>query len=194
MFAITSHSRPQLDFADMRAFLEHGWGELGIRVAACWRDYNDRYFEGRLRPLPILLVATSPHGRWLGLHPRLPQRTRNPATSSYAHPGSGKELIADRDTLLHEMIHQALVEQGVNPHHDKEPWRAEVTRLHAALTDGEKLWCAFDQVRKINGRSVRIPRPAPEPTMRTIEQKEWRGGHVVSVCDSGRCETTCGCV
>ena len=67
MFAVTSHSRPQLDFADMHGFLEHGWGELGIRVANCWRDFNDRYFDGRLRPLPIVLVATSPHGHWLGL-------------------------------------------------------------------------------------------------------------------------------
>src|SRR6266567_9350951 len=70
MFAVTSHSRPQLDFADMRSFLEHGWGELGIRVADCWRDFNDCYFDGRLKPLPIVLVATSPHGHWLGLtHP-----------------------------------------------------------------------------------------------------------------------------
>src|SRR6266487_3044944 len=144
MFAVTSHSRPQLDFADMRAFLEHGWGELGNRVAECWRDFNDRYFDGRLKPLPIEL----------------------------AHPGMGARLIADRTTLLHEMIHQALVEQGINPHHDKEPWRAEITRLHAVLTGGERLWCAFDQVRKVNGRSVRVPAPAPEPNMRTIEQKD----------------------
>src|SRR5262245_60647773 len=67
MFAVTSHSRPQLSFADMRAFLEHGWGELGNRVAGCWRDFNDRYFDGRLKPLPIVLVATSPHGHWLCL-------------------------------------------------------------------------------------------------------------------------------
>jgi hypothetical protein len=38
MFAVTSHSRPQLDFADMGAFLEHGWGELGIRVAGLVAD------------------------------------------------------------------------------------------------------------------------------------------------------------
>ena len=46
------------------------------------------------------------------------------------------------------------------------------TRLHAVLLGGERLWCAFDQVRKVNGRSVRVPAPAPEPNMRTIEQKD----------------------
>jgi hypothetical protein len=171
MFAVTSHSRPQLDFADMRAFLEHGWGELGVRVAGCWRDFNDRYFDGRLKPLPIVLVATSPHGHWLGLT----HGSRNGHGThriELTHPGMGARLIADRTTLLHEMIHQTLVEQGVNPHHDKEPWRAEITRLHSVLTGGERLWCAFDQVRKVNGRSVRVPAPAPEPNMRTIEQKD----------------------
>ena len=40
-----------------------------------------------------------------------------------------------------------------------------------ALT-GERLWCAYDQVKKINGHSVRVPKPAPEPGMRSIVQKE----------------------
>jgi SprT-like family len=181
MFAVTSHSRPQLDFADMRAFLEHGWGELGLRVAGCWRDFNDRYFDGRLKPLPIVLVATSPHGHWLGLT----HGSRNGHGThriELTHPGMGARLIADRTTLLHEMIHQALVEQGVNPHHDKEPWRAEITRLHAALTGGEQLWCAFDQVRKVNGRSVRVPAPAPGRTCGRSSRRTSRDGHVASVC------------
>src|SRR5262245_55655938 len=120
MFAVTSHSRPQLDFADMRAFLEHVWGELGLRVAGCLRYFNDRYFDCRLKPLPILLVATSSHGHCVGFT----QGSRNGHGThriELTHPGMGARLIADRTTLLHEMIHQALVEQDVNPHHDKEP-------------------------------------------------------------------------
>jgi hypothetical protein len=76
-------------------------------------------------------------GTWLGLT----HGSRNGHGThriELTHPGMGARLIADRTTLLHEMIHQALVEQGVNPHHDKEPWRAEITRLHAVLTGGER--------------------------------------------------------
>ena len=40
---------------------------VGLRVADAWRDFNDRYFSGRLKPVPITLVRTSPHGHWLGL-------------------------------------------------------------------------------------------------------------------------------
>jgi hypothetical protein len=45
----------------------------------------------------------------------------------------------------------------------------EITRLHLALT-GERLWCVYEQMRKIAGKSVHVPRPAPELGMRSIEQ------------------------
>ena len=69
------------------------------------------------------------------------------------------------------MVHQLLTEAGEDPYHEAEPWRREITRLHLALT-GERLWCAYDQVKKINGHSVRVPRPAPEAGMHSIAQKE----------------------
>jgi len=176
MFSETSHTRPDINFAQMRDFLHHGWGPVGVRVAECWRDYNDRYFDGRLRPVPITLVNTSPHGHWLGLTcgifagngDGLPCRCH---LIQLTYPGSGESLVADRATLLHEMVHQFLVEAGLNARHAAEPWRKEITRLHLVLT-GERLWCAYDQVKKIKGTSVRVPKPAPESGMRSIEQRE----------------------
>jgi len=170
MFAVTTHSRPEISFDQMRNFMEHGWGDLGLRVADCWHNFNTRFFGGALRPVPILLVATSPHGHWLGLthgsHERAVHRIE------LTNPGRKRVLVARRATLLHEMIHQHLVERGEDPHHDGEPWRREITRMHAELIEGERLWCAYDQVKKINGSSVRVPRPAPEPGMRAIAQKD----------------------
>lgn len=175
MFAETAHTRPEINFVQMRDFMHHGWGPVGIRVAEAWREFNDRYFESRLRPVPITLVATSPHGHWLGLTSGMRPGNGHAVCRCHllqlTYPASGRQLIADRGVLLHEMVHQALVEAGLYPSHDGEPWRNEITRLHGALT-GERLWCAYDQVRKVDGKSVRVPRPAPESGMRSIEQAE----------------------
>ena len=166
MFAETSHTRPDINFAQMRDFMHHGWGPVGIRVAEAWREFNDRYFDGRLKPVPITLVATSPHGHWLGLTSGMRPGNGNAVCRCHllqlTYPNGGRQLIADRGVLLHEMVHQALVEAGLYPSHDGEPWRNEITRLHLVLT-GERLWCAYDQVKKIDGKSVRVPKPAPEP-------------------------------
>ena len=116
-------------------------------VVVCLTNTFDRYFAGRLKPVPITLVATSPHGHWWGLTSGM--RPGNGEAVCRCHllqltyPGQGISLIADRGVLLHEMM---------------------------ALT-GERLWCAYDQVKKIDGHSVRVPKPAPEPGMRSIEQK-----------------------
>lgn len=47
----TTHDRPRFTFAQMRTFLEIGWGSLGMRIAAHWIDYNERYFDGDLEPV-----------------------------------------------------------------------------------------------------------------------------------------------
>ena len=38
MFAETTHTRPDINFQQMRDFLHHGWGPVGIRVAEAWRE------------------------------------------------------------------------------------------------------------------------------------------------------------
>ena len=178
MFTETTHTRPDIDFQQMRDFMHHGWGPVGLRVADTWREFNDRYFEGRLKPAPITLVATSPHGHWVGLCAGSACRCH---LIQLTYPNGGEKLIADRGVLLHEMVHQGLVEAGLDSKHRGKPWRNEITRLHLTLT-GERLWCAYDQVKKINGHSVRVPKPAPEPDMRSIEQAEIaRWPHTVGI-------------
>src|SRR5262245_59206010 len=167
-FAFTSATRLRRHAGIPRARLGRAWESRRWLLARFQRSLLRRSTKAVADRARCHLAS---HGHWLGLT----HGSRNGHGThriELTHPGMGARLIADRTTLLHEMIHQALVEQGVNPHHDKEPWRAEITRLHAVLTGGERLWCAFDQVRKVNGRSVRVPAPAPEPNMLKIEQKD----------------------
>ena len=181
MQVATTHDRPRCSFADMRRFLEIGWGDLGLRVASVWADYNERYFAGRLEPIPILLVSTSPYGHWLGC-------TYCAHWKKRAHliqltwPSAGRVLVADQGVLLHEMIHQHLAERGVTPKHEAQPWCDEIMRVHEAVT-GKRIWATPEIVRKLakdkdtgKRKSQRIQAPDPvtgRPSLDRLEIATW---------------------
>ena len=109
MHAETNHRRPDITYAEMKAFLTIGWGKLGQRVAETWLAFNKKHFGGKLQPLPITIVNTSPYGHWLGLTCGSLNRTH---LIQLTMPTEAGQLVADRGVLLHEMIHQCLVERG----------------------------------------------------------------------------------
>lgn len=143
----TTHQRPQCSLTDMRRFLEIGWGDLGLRVAAQWQAYNERHFASGLQPIPILLVSTSPYGHWLGCT-YCAHLQRRAHLIQLTYPAQGKVLIADKGVLLHEMIHQKLAEDGQTPKHEAQPWCDEIMRIHHELT-GKRIWATPETVGKL---------------------------------------------
>src|SRR5262245_46270057 len=104
---------PRLNREQMRTFLEYGSGNVGLAAFHTWEEFNARFFDDQLCPIPLVLVATSPWGHWTGCtHWVLrPRRTAYIAlTAPY-----NKTLRSDRGVLLHEMIHALLVERGESP-------------------------------------------------------------------------------
>jgi hypothetical protein len=88
------------DFADMLKFATEAWGPKGARTVQVWSDFNKKYFDGALKPVPLVITNTQPFGKRL-------------AFCSYCSNGSGRtitvnvpkdhnKLLADNDTLLHE--------------------------------------------------------------------------------------------
>jgi hypothetical protein len=154
--------------AEMRHALEVGWGAVGGRVADCWADYNRRYFGGRLKPLPLFLTPLAPYGKKVGW-------TCGGAVTHIALcvPKDGTANVADKGTLLHEMIHQALHESGECPKHAGEPWCREIMRLHRQIT-GKEIWAGKYTVTKERGsrRSLRGNLPHPETGAPSIPQAE----------------------
>ena len=164
----TDHKRRAIRFADMKAFLSIGWGEIGETVADTWRDLNKRHFDNKLEPLPIILVNTSPYGRWLGCtYCNLKKRRAH--LIQLAMPRQKTVLIADRGVLLHEMLHQQLTERGDSPKHEHQPWCEGIMRLHLELT-GTRIYAAPETVTKskdadpVTGKkkSIRVPRRHPD--------------------------------
>ena len=158
-------------FAEMRRALIKGWGELGARTADAWLDFNRRYFGGELQPIPIFFTNTTPFGKRLA-HCRCESQCTHIALN---RPSGHAHLIADRDTLLHEMIHQYLGQRGENPKHAGEPWRREIMRLHREIT-GASIWAGKPTVAKVKeaaGRkSVRRMQPHPETGEASLTQKQ----------------------
>jgi hypothetical protein len=163
----TDYKRRAITFADMKTFLSIGWGELGERVADAWRELNKRHFKNALEPLPIILVNTSPYGRWMGCtYCNLKKSRAHLIQLAVARQKSF--LRADRGVLLHEMLHQHLTEQGHSPKHEHAPWCDGIMQLHFDLT-GKRIFAAPETVTKSKDldprtgkrKSIRVPRRHP---------------------------------
>ena len=144
MFTESKIDRPKSTLRQIRKFAHTAWGELGERVVDCWQEYNLEHFSGKLEPVPLVLTRVSPYGHWTGL--TTGGRGKRVASITLTMPADGDYLIANRNVLLHEMVHQYLIEGGENPSHDSQPWCDEIMRLSEAF--GKQVWAAPDKVGK----------------------------------------------
>jgi hypothetical protein len=146
-------------FDDMLKFATEAWGPLGTNTVRVWATYNERYFGGVLKPVPLVITHTQPFGRLL-------------AFCSYAANGGGRTitvnvpkdhnyLLADNGTLLHEMIHQNLFERGEAAGHDSAGWRREIMRLNNIIT-GVPIWAGPSKTMRIDKKVVRQNAAHPE--------------------------------
>jgi hypothetical protein len=142
--------------ADMYQFAGEAWGPLGTATVDRWREFNARYFDGQLRPVPLVITNTQPFGN------RIAFCSYNPTTSGRTItlnvPKAHKWLLADNGALLHEMIHQALFERSRDPAHASEGWRNEIMRLHELIT-GSQIWAGRSVTKRVAGKVVRINKP-----------------------------------
>ena len=143
--------------ADMEHFLVCTYANLGQEIFDLWVEYNNTYFDGRLKPIAITITAVAPHGRWIGL-------CRGTRQITLAMPDSEKPRnVSGPGTLLHEMIHQHIFELGFFPKdsHNNGYWRREVERINEMAT-GEKICCVRTKVTKVkqedgSRKSVKVP-------------------------------------
>jgi hypothetical protein len=133
-----------------------GWSDLGARTADCWllQQAVLRRPTGQLMPLPMFFVAVLPYGHMIGW-----TCTQHPVSHiALCWPDTGKRTsTADRDTLLHEMVHALLDQQGkdTNISTPVKASRDEIMRLHFAIP-GACTNPGRSKVTKINGRSVGV--------------------------------------
>lgn len=165
---------------DMLRLADEAFGTVATAAVATWQDFNTRYFEGRLQPIPIVLTAALPLGR-------------ETAHCDYAFEQNGwrqgraitlligRNRQAGKGDLLHSMIHQhafEVLEQ--DPRHSGETWRTEIMRLHRIIT-GQRIWCGPSiTVRTTKYRAARINKPdaAGQPSLSQGEIAAWPAGFI----------------
>lgn len=150
---------------DMRRFAYEAWGESSIPVVDRWVEYNAKYFDGELRPVPIIITNTLPFGK------RIAQCTHgNGRNITLNVPRWFDRLLADNNTLLHEMVHQFLFERGEPAGHDSAGWRREIMRL-TKMIKGVDIWAGKSTVTRVAGRPTRMNKAHPETGEASLSQK-----------------------
>lgn len=114
-----------------------------------WAQWNRLYFNETLRPL-FIYTGNSDYGKYLGFCRYLPSREimiqqqgiKSPIKGEHygasvmrhsAFAGLSEMQYCVALMLLHEMIHQACFEAGVNPDHEGAPWATHCNVIGADL-------------------------------------------------------------
>jgi hypothetical protein len=140
---------------DMQKFAAEAWGPFGLTVVECWVEFNQLYFRGKLKPVPLVITNAQPYGKRLAFcsyNPGTHGRTITINVPTYrgkAAPASYR-LLADNGVLLHEMVHQFLFERGESAKHDSEGWRREIMRITKAI-DGRDIWAGKYTTKRVEG-------------------------------------------
>jgi hypothetical protein len=156
-----SFTMSEFTIDDMHRFAAEAWGPLGAATVNRWREFNGRYFDDQLRPVPLVITNTLPFGKRLAFCSY--DSAASGRTITLNVPKDHRQLLADNGVLLHEMIHQALFERGTDPAHASEGWRSEIMRLHELIT-GSRIWAGRSITKRIDGKMVRINKPKDDGT------------------------------
>jgi hypothetical protein len=145
---------------DMRRFAGEAWGAFGVSVVSKWCEFNARYFDGALKPVPLVITNAQPFGKLLAFCSYGSADTGG-RTITLNIPKHHVTLVADNNTLVHEMVHQFLFERGEYAKHDGAPWRREIMRL-TPMISGKTIWAGRSTTKRRDGKVVRMNAPNPE--------------------------------
>ena len=175
---IKGAKRPSITFKQLRTFVYHAHGKEGMQLADAWLEFNERFWQGELEPTPIFQPSSTAYGRWVGLTTFDKKRVYSIQIKL------GKLSLAEkRQILVHEMVHQHLVETGVNPRHNSAGWCSEIMRISREL--GREFWASppkmarVERLNKETGRMektiTRINPPGPngEPSLSQQDIAHW---------------------
>lgn len=147
---------PDFTVIDMQRFATEAWGDLGTKLSLRWGEFNRQFFDGELKPIPLVITNTQPYGRRLAFCSHDPDgpyhRTITVNVPSYRGKVAPADyrLLADNGALLHEMVHQLLQQRGEGSSHGSDGWRAEIMRLNEVIA-GRRIWAGRSKTMRIEG-------------------------------------------
>jgi hypothetical protein len=143
-----------------------------VSIVERWCEFNATYFDGALRPVPLVLTNPLPFGKRVAFCSYSADQSGRTITlnvPSGKYTGRQYELLADNCTLLHEMVHQCLFERGEDAAHLSDGWRREIMRLNKQIT-GTEIWAGRSVIRRIGGKPTRLNAPHAETGQQSLPQ------------------------
>ena len=153
-----------------RAALENLWEAAGVWAADTWTAHNANHFDGQLKFHGIVFGLT-PHGHNLahtsnpdGDSIQYPRITLHPALLDPRGDAWGMNLHLGarhaEHVLLHEMVHVALFDAGIEntkdkPHHNTQEWCDQIMRISTRL-GLNPIKAAPVNPRRVDGKVVRL--------------------------------------
>jgi hypothetical protein len=165
---VTPSMMLQFSVEDMRRFAAEAWGSLGVSIVEQWCEFNAAYFDAALKPVPIVITHAQPFGRRLAFCSY--NIGAGGRTITLNIPGSHNVLVADSNTLIHEMVHQFLFERGEYPAHNGAPWRREIMRLTKMITSKD-IWAGASKTMRRDGLVIRGNAAHPKTGELSLPQK-----------------------
>jgi len=99
--------------------------------------------------LPLVITHAQPFGKHVAFC-SYTAADRAGRTITLNVPKHHRHLVADNNTLLHEVIHQLLFGRGEPAGHDSEGWRREIMRLNKLIT-GKEIWAGRSMTKRVAG-------------------------------------------
>ena len=122
-------------------------GTRGVALVELWKRINERCFAGPLSPLPVQWVTCMPYGACVGLtrgrHPTANGRQRSARIEIMRSKTNQQAALI----LLHETVHQYLMERKMDSSHISKVWREELVRLSLSVF-GKRVIAPRSLVRK----------------------------------------------
>jgi hypothetical protein len=165
-----------LTFETVRQVAGATYGQPGFSLADLWSLYNQRFFDGVLRPILIVRTRVFPYGHCVGM--TVCRAGEDPLRHILVKTFSWPICHAQRAVLLHEMLHYYLFETKQDPKHAGQPWCDEVMRISREL--GQPVWAGrYTAIRKgkTTRRGNQLP-PEDLTELRRLTQREiaaWPG-------------------
>jgi len=157
---LIEQSRSPITIDQQRDMLRWSFGGYGEMIARAWSGFNQAFWAGELKPIPVWFPSATPYGHWCGLF-----------TGNFDNEPLSIQIKAGLDledaiaVMLHEMVHQHLHEQWLISKHNAKPWCSEIMRLTKEIW-GMDIWAAPDSPRYVNvdgkRKSIRVQKPGPD--------------------------------
>lgn len=172
---IIEQRKEPITLDEFNKLMKWAYSDRGVVLSKAWVRINEEYFDGVLKPCPILLPSSPPYGHWIGL-------CSNNEFGETVHIQLKRDMTLENhiDVLLHECLHSYLFARGLSAKHNDIPWCEHIIKLTKRIW-GIDIWASPSVPRRIKGISKRIQKTSPTGQISIVRSDIARWPHSLNL-------------